>query len=129
MPFLFTFYYIPPAFVYARRDPATSENPLPSGYFPRKCSTYEHPDRARIEFRLAMGSSILAVAQDFKLNRLTLPRHWARHVQPAAKLDLLAGRAALANIALAGRGSEPGRHHRGDSVGPPAAVPQGSIPQ
>ena len=50
-----------------------------------QCQTCAHPEGARIDFLLASGAQINAVAEQFGLSRTSVYHHWKKHVSDRYK--------------------------------------------
>jgi hypothetical protein len=69
--------------------------PMPSG----KCTICAHRERWRMEFLVAGGASLRAVAKKFGASYNALWRHWSNHVPPERKAALIAGPIRLSELA------------------------------
>lgn len=79
---------------------------IPYGVYERQCHTCSHAERTRIEFRLANGAPCEKTAREFNLSPEALKRHWKLHVTPMKKVEMLAGKSTMANLAERSRAED-----------------------
>lgn len=72
----------------------------------RHCATCLHPEKGRIEFKLAAGEPVAAIARAFGLSERALHRHWANHVSQLEKVEMVGGKAVMANLAERSRAED-----------------------
>ncbi len=65
----------------------------------RPCSICIHLRRTEIELKLASGAGQKSVAQQYRVGKYALHRHWHRHIDPARLARLLVGPVQQAALA------------------------------
>jgi hypothetical protein len=65
----------------------------------RPCHICRHPERGRIEHACGGTRSHYEIAREFGVTRFSVDRHWANHVSPSQKAQLLSGAATIAELA------------------------------
>jgi hypothetical protein len=68
---------------------------------PGKCTICTHPERTRIEMLRVSGVPLRAVSVEFDISKDALHRHFHRHVSPKRRAELVAGPAAVEQLANA----------------------------
>jgi hypothetical protein len=63
-----------------------------------KCALCQHPERQRMELLCAGGASMRSVSAKFGVNRESLRRHYALHVDPERKIALTFGPVQRAHL-------------------------------
>lgn len=79
---------------------------MPKGVFARKCTCCTHTMRAAMEFKRATGTTQASVCAEFKVSADTFARHWAHHVSPMQKVEMLGGKVAIAELAAKARAED-----------------------
>jgi hypothetical protein len=68
---------------------------------PGQCAVCTHPERPRIEMMRATGIPLRVVAEHFGCSKDSIHRHFLKHVSPKRRAELVAGPAAVEELANA----------------------------
>jgi hypothetical protein len=68
---------------------------------PGQCSTCNHPERTRIELLRVSGVPLRALAEQFGVSKDSVHRHFLSHVSQKRRAELVAGPAAVEELANA----------------------------
>jgi hypothetical protein len=68
---------------------------------PGQCSVCIHPDRTRIEMLRVGGATLRAIAEQFLVSKDSVHRHFGNHVSQKRRAELVAGPAAVKQLANA----------------------------
>jgi hypothetical protein len=68
---------------------------------PGQCSTCNHPERTRIELLRVSGVPLRALAEQFGVSKDSVHRHFLSHVSQKRRAELVAGPAAVEQLANA----------------------------